>query len=263
MQRVEKRCDPKALTLHREDDVIFKSDKNDYIKPDDTTPLPDETLTTTADDDDDDEDLTNTHDNDSSVWIGENGTFAEDTSFAEDGTFAHTHNGEDASDDISLDETTVSTSSPNVQQPSNQPHPHQDTPKRQSASANINLNSRIDEESCSQFQDVDVFNDNTSVQSISVSSILQNEDTFQTKLVDMYDNELKHRSSSTLNSAASSTMSALKTCPICMEMFQEGDEVALSKNKECNHSFHVDCIIHWLMENDDCPICRRDYLYIA
>lgn len=45
-------------------------------------------------------------------------------------------------------------------------------------------------------------------------------------------------------------------CAICLEAFEKGDRVALSRNKSCSHIFHVDCITQWLMKHNDCPCCR-------
>ncbi len=49
-------------------------------------------------------------------------------------------------------------------------------------------------------------------------------------------------------------------CAICRESYMDGDCIALSKNSNCPHAFHVHCITDWLMENESCPVCREDYL---
>lgn len=51
-----------------------------------------------------------------------------------------------------------------------------------------------------------------------------------------------------------------KSCPICLEAYKAGDEIAWSKNDHCYHAYHLDCIVGWLMERNECPMCRRDYL---
>jgi len=50
------------------------------------------------------------------------------------------------------------------------------------------------------------------------------------------------------------------TCAICVDQYKEGDEVAWSMNKDCCHAYHGDCIVQWLMDNDDCPMCRSKYI---
>ena len=51
-----------------------------------------------------------------------------------------------------------------------------------------------------------------------------------------------------------------QTCAICLERYKEGDEICWSKNENCAHAFHLDCMVEWLMANDDCPLCRENYL---
>lgn len=46
-----------------------------------------------------------------------------------------------------------------------------------------------------------------------------------------------------------------ETCSICIETFQQGDEVVTSL---CKHIFHQDCILEWVGKNKmDCPVCRQ------
>ncbi|GFH47491.1 hypothetical protein CTEN210_03966 [Chaetoceros tenuissimus] len=51
-------------------------------------------------------------------------------------------------------------------------------------------------------------------------------------------------------------------CAICCENYEEGDDIAYSRNQECHHFYHVECILEWLMRdnNDDCPLCRSAFL---
>ena len=60
----------------------------------------------------------------------------------------------------------------------------------------------------------------------------------------------------------SSTLYSPKSCPICCEDYAKGNDIAWSKNKECAHAFHTDCIVPWLMEHEECPMCRSDYICI-
>jgi len=61
-------------------------------------------------------------------------------------------------------------------------------------------------------------------------------------------------------SSLSCSLYSPKSCPICIETYQVGEEIAWSKNENCHHAFHLDCIMTWLMKSDDCPLCRANYL---
>jgi len=50
------------------------------------------------------------------------------------------------------------------------------------------------------------------------------------------------------------------TCPICLDDYKVRDDIAWSKNDECSHTFHFDCILEWLLKHDECPLCREDFL---
>lgn len=58
----------------------------------------------------------------------------------------------------------------------------------------------------------------------------------------------------------SSNLSCPQSCPICYESYKKGDSIAWSKNEKCFHAFHVDCIVEWLINHDDCPMCREKYV---
>ena len=48
------------------------------------------------------------------------------------------------------------------------------------------------------------------------------------------------------------------TCSICLECFGVGNKISWSRdNEECNHPFHHDCLMKWLLQHNDCPICRQ------
>lgn len=45
------------------------------------------------------------------------------------------------------------------------------------------------------------------------------------------------------------------SCPICSEDFVVEHEVSLLP---CSHIFHMDCVMPWLDQKQNCPICRTD-----
>jgi hypothetical protein len=49
-------------------------------------------------------------------------------------------------------------------------------------------------------------------------------------------------------------------CSICLDEYAPGDRISRAKNvSSCQHLFHEHCITGWLMNNDNCPICRASY----
>lgn len=52
-------------------------------------------------------------------------------------------------------------------------------------------------------------------------------------------------------------------CAICLTEYSEGDEICWSHNAECHHVFHRECIIEWLLQHEECPCCRHDFLNVA
>lgn len=55
-------------------------------------------------------------------------------------------------------------------------------------------------------------------------------------------------------------LDSTKLCSICLECYREGEKICCSKNKKCDHFFHLDCITNWLFDHDGCPLCRENYL---
>ena len=43
---------------------------------------------------------------------------------------------------------------------------------------------------------------------------------------------------------------------VCLEGFETGDCLSWSTELRCQHVFHGDCLMPWLMTKDDCPMCR-------
>ena len=49
-------------------------------------------------------------------------------------------------------------------------------------------------------------------------------------------------------------------CAICLQDLEDGDEICWSHNPECFHAFHSKCIESWLIQKDECPCCRKNYM---
>jgi hypothetical protein len=50
-------------------------------------------------------------------------------------------------------------------------------------------------------------------------------------------------------------------CSICLDAYKSGETIALAKNAEdCMHLFHQDCIVEWLKNHNECPLCRADLM---
>ena len=53
-------------------------------------------------------------------------------------------------------------------------------------------------------------------------------------------------------------------CPICLETYKEGETVIVSSNVSCTHGFHQDCILDYLVRQEQgsnpCPCCRQVFL---
>lgn len=53
------------------------------------------------------------------------------------------------------------------------------------------------------------------------------------------------------------------TCDICLMEYEVGEEVAWSRNEDCIHAFHKECIVDWLLRSPNCPLCRNEYVVDA
>lgn len=60
------------------------------------------------------------------------------------------------------------------------------------------------------------------------------------------------------------TMEIINKIKISNEILEDVCSICLNKeNKEimilnCNHNFHSECLVRWLMKNKKCPICRKE-----
>ena len=49
-------------------------------------------------------------------------------------------------------------------------------------------------------------------------------------------------------------------CSICLSEYKKNEEICYSRNPACPHMFHKECILEWIMHNNECPNCRQVFL---
>lgn len=49
-------------------------------------------------------------------------------------------------------------------------------------------------------------------------------------------------------------------CSICQERYEHGDIACWAITDDCDHIFHDKCILKWLENRDECPLCRTKLL---
>jgi hypothetical protein len=56
----------------------------------------------------------------------------------------------------------------------------------------------------------------------------------------------------------------MEGCAICLCHFKPQELVCQSSSSSCQHVFHKDCMVDWLMkDHDTCPMCREAYVLKA
>jgi hypothetical protein len=91
--------------------------------------------------------------------------------------------------------------------------------------------------------------------------LLQHGDSVRTlsALLNMTDDDTesqRNRLFQSIRSMASAASSVKPECSICLCGYEDGETVCWSMKERCNHLFHEDCIVRWLENHNDCPLCR-------
>jgi tRNA U54 and U55 pseudouridine synthase Pus10 len=50
---------------------------------------------------------------------------------------------------------------------------------------------------------------------------------------------------------------AILSCAICLNDYTHGEVIQGSHH--CQHVYHAECILKWLVKHQECPICRTDF----
>jgi len=64
-----------------------------------------------------------------------------------------------------------------------------------------------------------------------------------------------HKFTSTVNTDTIDNL--LNECSICIEQFQVNEKIL---TLPCSHIYHKSCLQKWLINNQNCPLCREDII---
>lgn len=67
----------------------------------------------------------------------------------------------------------------------------------------------------------------------------------------------------TIEKAGDEKTDARPQCAICLLDYADGDAICWSHNSRCSHHFHKGCMVEWLKSNNECPLCRNNYLALS
>lgn len=62
------------------------------------------------------------------------------------------------------------------------------------------------------------------------------------------------------NTTCSNNNTNTNICSICLGEYQQHEDICKSNNTECQHYFHLDCMMPWLMNHNECPLCRIEFV---
>ena len=134
---------------------------------------------------------------------------------------------------------------------------HQVAGNRNTNNNNNNDNNNNDDE---DQNDTNSKGGNTTSTGNTISLISISQSIFENIMTTFNPNKDWKNESTTNNEIMDDMNEFINVCPICLGEFEAGQEICSSKNLDCHHSFHLDCMLEWLMKHDECPLCRQDYL---
>ena len=119
-------------------------------------------------------------------------------------------------------------------------------------------------EDLDSFVEVSADSTGNSISSISGASVTVKHDPSSTcEDVDLSDGELRGALAKSEVGVQESESCAFQwNCDICLESFAVGDRITWSRNLQCSHAFHWNCIIDWLKRKGNCPTCRQQYVIL-